>query len=75
MLLRPLAGELDVLAANCLGVDGDEAVGPAEQLNVCAELAENPGNDIAADFVGVLSGVAYHGLVIRPGYVGINVKF
>ena len=33
------------------------------------------GKDIAADFVGVLSGVAYHGLIIRPGYVGINVKF
>ena len=33
------------------------------------------GKDLAADLAGVFAGVAYHGLVIRPGYVGINVRF
>ena len=33
------------------------------------------GKDIAADALGVLSGMAFHGLVIRPNYVGINLKF
>lgn len=33
------------------------------------------GKDIAADALGVLGGMAFHGLVIRPNYVGVNVKF
>ena len=33
------------------------------------------GKDIAADALGVLGGMAFYGLVIRPNFVGINVKF
>ena len=33
------------------------------------------GKDIGADLIGVGLGMAFHGLVIRPNYVGIQLKF
>ena len=33
------------------------------------------GKDIVADAFGVLGGMVFSGVVIKPGYVGINIKF
>lgn len=31
--------------------------------------------DIGADAIGVASGMVFHGLIIKPNFVGINIKF
>ena len=59
-----------------------ERFGLAMLPGVAKELADMrrggsgfSSKDLVADAIGVASGMAFHGLVIRPGYVGINVKF
>lgn len=33
------------------------------------------GKDIVADIAGVLSGMVINGVVVRHGFIGINIKF
>lgn len=33
------------------------------------------GKDIAADALGVTGVMVFHGVVIRPGYIGMSLKF
>ena len=33
------------------------------------------GKDLGADLLGALAGMAFHGVVIRQGYVGVDIKF
>src|ERR1700722_80740 len=53
MLGRPHAGEIDVLGAQRLGVDGDEAVRTAERRYLGPERAQDAGEQIAT-YGGVL---------------------
>ena len=33
------------------------------------------GKDLVADAIGAASGMALHGLIIRPGFIGFQLKF